>query len=378
MLLDVDRWAADRKARWDRLRFAGRFQEGDRVPVCFSVGGSYFCSLFGYDIREYYSNPELQVEIQLKGIEWEYETLKADSCDRESMGYDPGPIQEAVVFGAEIERHPGTSPRITHMIGSLDEGLTLEFPRPEDNPRLKAEIAKSERFAAAARKMGVKIPVNGMDTVSIHPPLSCLCAILDPAIVYEAVYEEPEKLKRVLDRCYEAFIAYSDRWWKPGGPNDAIWFADDNHAFISAAAFREFEMPYYHRAIERYRPKQFHLHADGPYDHLFPVHASESGVTNIDIGGFSRLETAVKYMKGKVYIHGGMNCNDLYGDGPLSDAARRKALAAMRLAGPGGGFQLGVGGETYVGVSPRALVDLVKLVEERGTYPISITEAETR
>jgi len=376
--IDVGKWEADRKERRERLRIAGQFREPDRVPVTFSIAGSYFCALFGYDIREYYANPEYQVEVQLRGLEWEYETLRADSCDRTSIGYEAGPVQEAVVFGAAVERPAGTSPRIVHMVRSLDEAIELPFPAPGDNPRLKAEIDKAERFRAAARKMGVRVPVNRMTTVSIHPPLSCLCALLDPAIVYAAIYEEPEKLKAALDRCFEAFVAYADLWWKPGEPNDAVWLADDNHAFISAAAFREFEMPYYLKVKERYRPKRFHLHADGPYDHLFGIHASESGVTDIDIGGFSKLENAVKHMKGKVYLSGGLMCQDLYGEGPLSDAARRKALGAIRLAAPGGGFQLAIGGETYVGVSPRGLVELVKLVAERGKYPIEIAEAETK
>ncbi|HUV38076.1 MAG TPA: uroporphyrinogen decarboxylase family protein, partial [Planctomycetota bacterium] len=145
---------------------------------------------------------------------------------------------------------------------------------------------------------------------------------------------------------------------------------------ISGASFREFEMPYYRRLIERYAPTSFHLHTDGPNDQHFRILADEVGITSMDIGGFSSLEAAVRDMKGKVFISGGLNCKDFYAKGAMSDDTRRKALAAMKLAAPGGGFELAIGGETYVGVDPQGIRDLVRLVEERGKYPIDIAADE--
>jgi len=372
---DLSPWANDIKAREKRMSIAASFHEPDRVPVAFSIAGSYFCGLFRVDIRDYYSSPELQVEVQMKGIKWEYEELRADSCTRSSIGYECGPIQEAVVFGAHIERLPGTSPRIAHMFNTLDDAIAgLDFPAPEQNERLKREIRKSLSFQEAARKAGIRLKIDLLNTVAIHPPLSCLCALMDPAVVYTSMVEEPDKLKQALDLCFRAFTAYTDPWLgKP--PVTAVYLADDNCCFISPEAFREFEMPYYLRIAERYRPREFHLHTDGPSDHLFPV-LPEAGVTNMDIGGFSRLAVAATHLKGRVYLHGGLNCKDFYGSGPLSPGTRSKALSAMRLAGPGGGFQLAIGGETYVGASPEGICGLVRLVEERGKYPLEISGAE--
>jgi len=55
---------------------------------------------------------------------------------------------------------------------------------------------------------------------------------------------------------------------------------------------------------------------------------------------------------------------------------RRKALAAIKLAAPGGGFELAIGGETYIMVQPDAMRELVELVQERGRYPIDISDEE--
>jgi uroporphyrinogen-III decarboxylase len=379
MLLDVSKYESDRASRWARLNAAYELREGDRVPVGFSIGISYYCWLFGYPIHEAYENPELQVEIMLKGIEWEYEFLRADSSTATSLGYGAGPVQEAIVFGAAVEKPRDTSPRIVHMFETLDEAANAKVPDPANNPRLRDYLRLYERFNATARKMGVTMPLNEKPRLGIHPPISALCALIDPVKAYVAMYTEPEALRRALDNMFEAFCTYYEFFRKLyGEPMTGMHFglADDNIAAISGEMFREWEMPYYLKFRERYRPKGFSLHTDGPNDQHFRILADEAGITSMDIGGFSSLERAVAEMKGKVFISGGLNCKDFYAKGALSDATRVKALRAMKLAAPGGGFQLAIGGETYVGVDPQGLRELVTLVEERGKFPIDISDAE--
>ena len=379
MLLDVSKYEAVRLERWKRIETAKAFKEGDRVPVTFAIGPSYYAGLFGYRLHEMYANPELQVEIQLKGVEWEYEFLKADSSTPTGLSYNEGPVSEAIVFDAPIEYPEDTSPRIVHRFETLDEVLAYEVKPPASNPRIKPHLRLYERFNAAARKMGVKMPLNEQPRVGMHPPLSCLCALMDNVTVYAAMYETPDLLKRVLDKMYAAWTLYFDYFRDLyGQPKTGIAFGlcDDNITQISDAMFREFEMPYYLKFRERYRPKSFNLHTDGPNDHHFRTLSTEAGITTMDIGGFSTLEAAAAQMKGRTYISGGLNCKDFYVKGRLSDETRKKALYSLKLAAPGGGYELAIGGETYVGVDPHGIRELVKLVEERGRYPIDISEKE--
>lgn len=379
MLLDVSKYAAEREERWARLKAAQEFREGDRVPVCFAPGPSLYASLFGYPIHEMFANPELQVEVQLKGIEWEYEFLKADSSTAGSIGYNAGPVQEAVIFGAEVLYPEDTSPRIVHMFDTLEEAAAFEVPHPKDNPRLTGHFKLYERFGAAARKMGVTLALSDWPSVVPHPPLSCLCALMDNTTVYMAMHTEPELLKRALDRMYETYVLYFDHFRDLYGRRKRhidFGLCDDNISQISAECFRRFEMPYYTRFRERYDITSFHLHTDGPNDQHFRILADEVKLSSMDIGGFSSLERAVADMKGKVYLSGGLNNKDFYAKGGMTDETRRKVLRAIRLAAPGGGFQLAIGGETYVGVKAQALRELVELVQRRGRYPIDISDDE--
>ncbi|HOX36563.1 MAG TPA: uroporphyrinogen decarboxylase family protein [Candidatus Brocadiia bacterium] len=376
MLLSVEKYEQDRKARRERLAKSARFEEPDRVPVVFGIGTSYFAWLFDYPIDRVYDNPELQVEVHLKGIEWEYEYLKADHCTRGGIGYDAGPVGEAIVFGAEVAHPAGTSPRICHMFDSVAEAAeSAIFIPPAENRLMKNHFEKHAKYNETARKMGVKLGLNETPTVGIHPPLSAACALVSPTLVYEAMVLEPEIIHKLLDRMYEAFVTYFDYFRDIyGWPKKGIGFglADDNISMISNDYFREFQMPYYMKFRERYGVTSFYLHTDGPNDQHFKYLANEVKLTSMDIGGWSSLERAVSDMKGKVYIHGGLNCRDFYDPDGMSEVTKKKALDAIRLAAPGGGFELAIGGECYVRVSPKGIRQLVEFVEKRGKYPIDV------
>jgi len=371
----VSRYEADRQERWERLRVAAEFREPDRVPVCFGIGGSYYCWLFGYRIHEYYATPELQPEVQLKGIEWEYEALRADSSTATGLRCDIGPLAEAIVFGADIARPEGTSPRIEHIVHDSRDIERLRHIEPRRNPRLKDFFRRHERFNVAARKMGVKLALNEKPSLGIHPPLSCACALMSPTKVYEMMYTEPDLLRRFLDKCWNAFCAYSDyfdRLYHRPRKRRSVGLADDNISQISAEMFRRFEMPYYLKLREQHQAEQFSLHTDGPNDQHFKVLADEVRLTSMDIGGYSRLENAVRDMKGKVVIYGGLKCWDFYAPGRMTAETRRKVIHAIHLAAPGGGFHLAIGGETYVGVSPDGICELVRFIKRWAKYPIAL------
>jgi uroporphyrinogen-III decarboxylase len=200
---------------------------------------------------------------------------------------------------------------------------------------------------------------------------------MSPTQVYEMMYTAPALLRRFLDKCWEAFCIYSDYFDDLYGrprKRAGVGLADDNISQISAEMFRRFEMPYYFKLRDRHQAERFSLHTDGPNDQHFQVLADEVKLTSMDIGGYSSLERAAAAMKGKVYIHGGLQCQDFYAPGKMTPQTRRKAIEAIRLAAPGGGFELAIGGETYVGVSPEGLCDLVRFVERWGRYPIDIPD----
>lgn len=351
-----------------RKKIACSFKEPDRVPIEISAGGSYYSNLFGYDIKDYYENVEVQIEVQLRALKWRFENLKDDNSST-SIGLDIGPIAEGLYFGCPIVRPKGTSPRVVDILQTERDILELKVPEPEDCSGLKWLDQQFQKFKEVAKKFGVEIKEPG-PRLKIHPPLSAACALMNPAKVYLLMATEPKIIKIFFDKMLSAFFKLIDYYDKRyGTKTESIGLANDNSAFISNKMYVEQVLPYDKAIYERYGKKWRSLHADGPNDHNFKTFADELKLNAMDIGGWSSIDASVKAMKGKVIIHGGLNCKDLYG--PLTDEVKEKIDYTIKVAAPGGGYIFGIGGETYVGVSPDSLIEVVKYVKKVGKYPIT-------
>lgn len=354
-----------------RFEIANSFREADRVPVSMPVGGSYFARMFGYNIRDYYTDLEVNIAAKVRGFKWAFEELRDDRAGA-TLSLDLGPVYEGLFFDCPIEFPDDTSPRIVHKLESRQDVVNFEPPEVEGNPGVEWTFRRWEKFRALAAKMAPNVPV-GEPGLGIHPPLSCACAIMNPALVYEMFYTEPELLERFFDKLLDAFIRlrdYCDR--RRGRKSTSLGLADDNSAFISADMYRRFVAPRLKVLYERYGRDWRSLHADGPNDHLFSTITDYLHVNAMDVGGFSSIDAAVAAMKGRTVIEGNMNNRDLYG--AFDDEARAKVAHMIKTAGPGGGYIFAIGGEAYVGVPPGSMVDLVAYAKEIGRYPISVEE----
>jgi len=226
-----------------------------------------------------------------------------------------------------------------------------------------------DSFRKSAKKMGVELDAPG-PMAGMHPPLSAACALMEPDRVYYLMAAKPEVVKDFFEKMFETFCRVVDYYdSRYNIKRESIGLANDNSCFISNRMYVEQVLPYDRALYERYGKKVRYLHTDGPSDHNFKTFADELKLTAMDIGGFSSIDAAVNAMKGRVTIHGGLNCRDVYG--PFGEEEKKKTVHAINTAAPGGGFEFAIGGETYVGVPPETLIELVKYVKTIGKYPIS-------
>ena len=221
-----------------------------------------------------------------------------------------------------------------------------------------------EKFKAIAEKKGIGIPVS-QACLGIHPPLSAACAIMEPADFYVLMLEDPETADLLLKKLFDFFRRLVD--WQDerfGTKTKSLSLCDDNSCAISDNLYRRMVLPYNLALYDRYGSEHRYLHADGPNDQHFKTYADMIKLNEMDIGGFSDLRAAVQHMKGKVVIYGALNNRDFYG--PLDDDAKAIVDDQLRVAGSGGGYVLAIGGETYPGIPPQTLIDLVEYAKERG------------
>jgi uroporphyrinogen-III decarboxylase len=361
-----ERRIEDSKRRWEIAR---RFQEPDRVPISISTAGSYYCWLFGYNIRDFYTSMEVCIEVQARGLKWAFEELGDDRTDF-GLHWDLGPVGEAIVFDCPIEYPDNTSPRIVPILESADDVERLRVPDVENHNRIRELLRLGEVFRDKAQRMAPNLPAGGGET-GIHPPLSCACALMEPSKFYELLYEDPYHADMLLQKCFETFCRLRDFYNKVRGVmrQTHLGLADDNSAFVSNEMYRQYVLKYNKALYDRYGSEWRYLHADGPNDHHFQMYANDMKMTSMDMGGWSSREGAKKYLGGKTFFTGGLNCKDLYYD----FATARPAIEdALRICAPGGGFGLAIGGETYPGVRPDTLIRAVRYAKKAGRYPIRL------
>jgi uroporphyrinogen-III decarboxylase len=347
----------------ERVEISASWREPDRVPIRISTAGSFYSKLFGYNIRDYYTDPEVCLEVQLKGLEWAFEELQDDRTGY-GLHLDLGPIGEGIYFDLPTEYPDDTSPWAVRMLRTPADIEAFEIPDPAESKGLKEAYCRVEEFKNLVRKQGIDLPAGG--GVGIHPPLSCACALAEPELIYTLMAEEPALIHRFFAKLLEAFCRLTD--WRDGisgRKTESIGLADDHSAFVSNAMYRTMVFPYNMAIYERYGKRGRHLHADGPNDHHFEMYANDMKLTSMDIGGFSDIANAKPALHGKTRFSGGLNCRDLYYD---LETAKPVIDRAIRIGAPGGGFTLAVGGETYVGVNPDTLVRAVAYAKEAGRY----------
>jgi len=352
------------EASQERLAETRRFQEPDRVPISISVGGSFFCTLVGVDIADYYQDLDLQIDVQLAGQRWCFEELQDDRTGY-SLHLDGGPIAEGLLFGLEIVRPGGTSPWAVRGLHTAEDLERLEVPDPARSPGVQEHYELVEQFRHRVQQRGLDVPVGG--GFGIHPPLSCATAIAEPDLVYELMLERPDAIQRFFDKLLAAFMACVEYGCARNGAAlpRSIGLADDNSAMVSLDTWRKLVLPYDLAIYERFGQEGRGLHMDGPADHLFADLADVVRLDEMDIGGFSDIAAAKAAMAGKTVICGNLNCKDLYYD---MGAAKPAVDRCLRIGMPGGGFIFGVGGETYAGVNPKTLCQVVAYAKEAGRY----------
>ncbi len=354
------------RRRWDT---AQRFEEPDRVPISISTAGSYYCWLFGYNIRDYYTSMEVAIEVQLRGLHWAFEELGDDRTDC-GLHWDLGPVGEAIVFDCPIEYPDDTSPRIVPIIETVEDIEKLRVPDIERHARIHDLLQLGEVFKAKAKRVAPHLPAGGGET-GIHPPLSCACALMESSKFYELLYTDPEHADMLLGKCFETFCRLRDFYNRRHGRTRQthLGLADDNSAFISNEMYRERILRYNKALYDRYGSEYRYLHADGPNDHHFQMYADDMKLTAMDMGGWSSRTAAKTHLGGKTFFTGGLNCKDLYYD---FATAKEAVDDALRICAPGGGFGLAIGGETYPGVRPDTLVRTVRYAKQAGRYPIRL------
>jgi MtaA/CmuA family methyltransferase len=220
------------------------------------------------------------------------------------------------------------------------------------------------------QKIGEQFSVHS----EVFSPWSQFLELLNYEYALMAIMDDPNKVKRCLDRLTEGAIDLGKRQAKEGVDAVLISSAFAGGGLISRSQYEEFVLPYEKRIIEGIQ-KEFDIpvytHTCGSIgDRLDLMMATgTNGIDTLDPPplGTVELEDAKKLLSGKVFIKGNidpvnilLNSNE---NGVLKDVVRR-----INIGKPGGGFILSSACSVAPHTPQRNIEMLVNLAEKFGRY----------
>jgi len=354
----------DIEERWATAR---NFEEPDRVPVGIGVGNPFFCSILGYNLKDFYRNLDLNLKIQMEGSKWAYENLGDDriSYGRSLRRISPniGSVSEGIVWDCLIrlptEESPWLPPWIVPKFITPEEIEKLEAP----DPRECVKRLEKHYLRAFGVKIRAKLPPG------IHPPCSAAGSLVGTERLYIYLYRYPNLMHRLFQKLLKSFFVlrdYADD--QTGRTITRVGLADDHAGYLSEKMYRKFVLPYNRQIYEKYGKEGRSLHMDSQTDHIAHILRDEYRLDSLDLGWQADILKIKEALDGKVFFNGNMESRLLVAS-PY-EGIRRAVEHCIYSAAPGGGYAFDLGGETYAGIDVNRLKYTIEYAKKIGKYPL--------
>lgn len=375
---------AEVKRVWD----AYRARKPVRVPMTIGSNPRYSMAIPEANprritFRQFFEDPQLNLERQLEHQEWVRFNLPADH----EMGPVTAPwewgvhlmnVFEAAWLGCEVEflgdfDIPDTRPMLTDDRKNLlfDRGI----PDPFTGGLMKRNWEFYDYFADLIKKgwtwSGQPLTKTWPAGNGTDGPMTVACNLRGAAEFAADLLEDPEYAWKLLDFITEAAIvritAYRKRLGEPA-KSSGWWFADDSVQLISTPMYERMIFPFHKRLVETFSdggPGGIHLCGDATRH--FPFIRDRLNVQSFDTGfpvDFGRLR---EMMGPDVEIYGGPSVPMLSTATPAQVRDETRRILGSGIMN-GGRFVLREGNNLAPGVPVANVEAMYEAVKKWGRY----------
>ncbi|HYK87892.1 MAG TPA: uroporphyrinogen decarboxylase family protein, partial [Acidobacteriota bacterium] len=267
----------------ERLRRRLRGEPVDRPPN-FDIVMTFAVHHIGQPLSSYYLNHRILVEANLS-------VREAFSLDIVQTISDP--YREAVDFGLEVEfPFDGLPLRQIPLLGDRGDISRLRTPDPSSGARMSDRL---EAIRALRERVGGEVPIMGW----VEGALAEANVLRGDVSLMTDLYDSPEWVEELLEKCVEVEIAFAREQVKAGA--DLIGLGDAIASQISSPMYERFALPYERRIFSTVHEMGAlaRLHICGDTTHILASMA-QSGADIVDIDWMVDMRRA-----SDLYRHGG-------------------------------------------------------------------------
>lgn len=183
---------------------------------------------------------------------YEYRLQWSEAIQDDSVPYAnvwSGTALFAAAFGSPVHCYEDSPPCALPCVSTAEEADALAMPTLQARPLARAlECAQLLREA-----LGPDVPIAVPD---IQSPFDIAALIWRKEDLFVAMYEEPEAVKRLVDKCHRLLVDFLQTFrreignvnychcpyaWAP--PELGIWLSEDEAGSLTPAMFEEFCLP---------------------------------------------------------------------------------------------------------------------------------------
>ncbi|HNV70533.1 MAG TPA: uroporphyrinogen decarboxylase family protein [Candidatus Ozemobacteraceae bacterium] len=335
-----------------RVLTALSHQEPDRVPF-FLLLTMHGATLHGVSIREYFSQPELVADAQIRL--------------REKFGHDclyafHYAAVECEAWGAEvIYRDDGPPNTGEPFIRRPDDIRRLACPDVSAAPSL-TKVCRAIRLMK--ERIGDQAPIIGV----VMSPFSLPVMQMGFESYIELMYEQPDLFERLMQINEDFCVAWANAQLQAGATAICYFDPVSSATIVSPDLYRKTGCEIACRTIARIKgPTATHFASGRCLSIVDDVARTGTAVVGVSVE--ESLAQLKQKTRGKLSLLG--NLNAIAMRRWTASEAERQVREIIAQAAPGGGFIISDNhGEIPLQISDDVLMSIAETVRRYGTYPI--------
>jgi MtaA/CmuA family methyltransferase len=236
------------------------------------------------------------------------------------------PYRETADFGAEIEFPDDDLPMsLVPLLREPDDLNKLKSPDPYTGRRMSDRLAAIRAFR---EQVGGEVPIMGW----VEGALAQAADLRGISQLMLDVYDRPEWLEELLEKCVQVEIAFARAQVEAGA--DIVGLGDAVASQISPPMYRRFALPYEQRIFAAIHQAGGlgRLHICGNTSRIVAAMA-ESGADIVDLDWMVDLSRAAQIVDNRVALCGNFNPVTVMLQGTPAQV-RQATLSCSRLGGP--------------------------------------------
>lgn len=339
--------------QWNTFKRAARMEAMDEVPMALIIDSPWIPSYLGIKHLDYYLDPELWFQSNLRIIN-EFE----DVIFVPSWWMEYGMAAEPSVLGAKIKFRPNDTPGECHCLHRIEDIDSLGAPDVREDAFAALTLHRIRMQRQRILDQGQILPM-----ATARGPLCTAGFVRGTTELMMDLMESPDETHRLLDLCTTVVIDWLKAQCEALGDTvEGILVLDDIVGFVGEEHYLEFAHPYLKKICAAFPEDWVKIYHNDANIEACLEHLPDTGFHVLNWGKQSDISDVKQRLAGRMCLMGNVNPLEI---GVRGTPEEMKAATLDVLEKSGGeGIILSLGGGVSPGMPKENIVAMRQALTE--------------